>query len=338
MSAILERVTGPAIWSGQDFKKDDNWIFRLSPSDIREIDKAVGIAKISSTPIEELTPNQFPLPCLGKRLLALKNEIENGRGFAVIRGIPVENYDNYECKILSWGLCIYFGKGMQQSTQGDWINHVIDLVDVSSTTDPDLAHVVRRKELRYSHKGGELRWHTDTTDIIGLFCIKTAKSGGNSRLASAGMVHNLILENDPKYLDPLYRGYYYMSLSDDDESGVPRVSDQRIPVFSRSEGNISFYYIPQVIERAIDRAGITYSRAENKARSLIQRTADLPGVALEFMLEPGDLEIINNRTVMHSRQEYEDYSELENRRHLLRLWMATTPAMMTKTLRTPADL
>ena len=72
MSAILERATGPAIWSGQDFSKDDNWIFRLSPSDIKEIDKAVGIAKINSTPIQELTPNEFPLPYLGKRLQTLK--------------------------------------------------------------------------------------------------------------------------------------------------------------------------------------------------------------------------------------------------------------------------
>ena len=133
---------------------------------------------------------------------------------------------------------------------------MIDLADVSSTTNTDLAHLVRRKELRYSHKGGELRWHTDTTDIIGLFCLKTSKSGGSSRLASAGMIHNLILENDPKTLDPLYRGYFYMSLSDDDESGTPRVSDQRIPVSIRNAGIISLYYIPQVIERAIERGGI----------------------------------------------------------------------------------
>jgi len=338
MSAASERATGPAVWSGKDFIEDDNWVFRLSSVDIQEIDKALCLAKRISGPIQEITPIQFPLPHLGERLQLLQKEIESGRGFVVIKGIPVETYNDYECKILSWGLCSYFGRGMQQSRQGDWINHVIDLEGIESTTNPDLTHIVQRKELRYSHKGGELRWHTDTTDIIGLFCLKTAKSGGNSRLASAGMVHNLILEKCPEFIDPLYRGYFYMSLGDDDEFGTPRISDQRIPVFRSNAGDISFYYIPQVIERAIDRAEIKYNEAENKARSSIQKTADLPGVALEFMLDPGDLEIINNRTVMHSRGEYEDHLEIENRRHLLRLWMAITPEMMTKTLRTPADL
>ena len=211
-------------------------------------------------------------------------------------------------------------------------------MDVTSTTNPDLAHVVERKELRYSHKGGELRWHSDTTDVIGLFCLKAAKSGGESRLASVGAVHNLILENHPECLDALYEGYFYMSLADDDEEGIQRISHERVPVFRKSDDTVLFYYIPQVIERAMNRADIKYSLAENKARTIIQESGDIPGVALEFMLEPGDLEIINNRVVMHSRGEYEDHLDIENRRHLLRLWMATTPEMMTKTLLTPSDL
>ena len=338
MPRISKCAIGPAVWSGQDFREINSWVFKLSSSDINEINKALSVAVEKNIPIQNVTSNDFPLPHLGKQLKVLRNEIENGRGFVVIRGLPVEEYDENECKILSWGLCTYFGKGMQQSRHGDWINHVIDLVDVSSTSNPDLAHVVERKELRYSHKGGELRWHSDTTDIIGLFCLKAAKSGGESRLASVGMVHNLILENQPECLDALYEGYFYMSLADDDESGLQRVSNERVPVFRRSAETVTFYYIPQVIERAIDRADIKYSLVENKARAIIQESGDLPGVALEFMLEPGDLEIINNKIVMHSRGEYEDYTDLDSRRHLLRLWMAITPEMTTKTLLTPADL
>ncbi|WP_354125180.1 TauD/TfdA family dioxygenase [Bradyrhizobium sp. LA6.10] len=37
----------------------------------------------------------------------------------------------------------------------------------------------------------------------------------------------------------------------------------------------------------------------------------------------GDIQFLNNHVILHSRTEYEDYPELERRRHLLRLWVAS---------------
>jgi hypothetical protein len=137
---------------------------------------------------------------------------------------------------LSWGLCSYFGTGIPQSRQGDWINHVIDVSDITSTNKPDLEHIIKRSQLRTNHAGGELDFHTDTTDIFALFSLRKAKAGGASRLVSSAMLHNLILTQNPDYLKALYAGYYYTSQSLDHESGAPRVSSQRVPVFTR-KGN-----------------------------------------------------------------------------------------------------
>jgi len=330
-------ATGPAVWTGSELARTDDWNIRLTPADVRELDEALAGIAPKNIPIQKITAADFPLPKLGIRLRAFAEELENGRGFGVIRGVPVENYTEEACKILSWGLCSYLGAGIPQSRQGDWINHVIDLTDVTSTTKPDLVHIVNRRELRANHEGGELRWHTDSTDMIALFCLKKAKIGGSSRLASSAQVHNLILAENPACLRALYDGYYYLSLADDGDDETPRLSAERVPVFRRTGKSVSFYYIPQVVERAIDRAHVSYSTVENDARALIQRAANAHGVPLEFMLEPGDLEVINNRIVMHAREEYEDHPDVDHRRHLLRLWMAAEPESATDNFRLPSD-
>jgi hypothetical protein len=38
-------------------------------------------------------------------------------------------------------------------------------------------------------------------------------------------------------------------------------------------------------------------------------------------LEPGDVQLISNHTVIHARTDYEDYPEDDRKRHLLRLWI-----------------
>ena len=337
MPDAMQPATGPAVWTGRELRQTDDWKIRLTPEDVAELESASAAVARKNIPVQTITAGDFPLPGLGLRLETLAEELENGRGFGVIRGIPVDDTAEDACKIVSWGICSYLGAGIPQSRQGDWINHVIDLTDVKSTTNPDLLHVIERAELRTNHVGGDLTWHTDTTDIIALFCLNKAKAGGATRLASSAAVHNLILAETPEYLSALYDGYYYMSRADDNQNDTPRVSSERVPVFRRKGDSVTCYYIPQVVQRAIDRANVAYSPVENEAREQIQKAANTPGVPLEITLEPGDLLVVNNRIVLHGRQDYEDFPELERRRHLLRLWMAVTPEMASETFRAPSD-
>ena len=148
---------------------------------------------------------------------------------------------------------------------------------------------------------------------------------------------NLILREKPAYLKALYDGYYYMSQAVDNENNAQRVSSKRIPVFTRKGDTVQGYYISQVGQRAIDHGGVSYNPVEDDARQEIQRVAERPGVAFEFLLEPGDLLLVNNRTLMHARRDYADFPEIDRRRHLFRLWMATPPEMMAKTFSAPSD-
>ena len=128
-----------------------------------------------------------------------------------------------------------------------------------------------------------------------------------------------------------------MTSADDNLDATPNVSAERIPVFSRKGDEVNFYYISQVVQRAMDFGDVRYNAVEHEALEQIQTAANTPGVPLEFMLEPGYLEVINARSVMHSRQEYEDYPAFDRRRHLLQLWMAVTPETNSKTFLAPGD-
>ena len=287
--------------------------------------------------ISDITADVFPLEVLGAELAALGEILEDGRGFAVIRGIPVDRYTEDENKFVSLGLCSHFGRVIPQSRQGDWINHVIDISDQKAAPKPELDHVLKRRQLRTNHRGGELDFHTDTTDVFALYCLRPAKSGGRSRLVSFATLHNLSGESKPDYLKALFEGYYYMSQPDDNIKAEATISAHRVPVFKRQGNKVEGYYISQVVQRAIDHGDFEYSFVEDDAREEIQRAAEMPGIAHEFDLQSGDLLVVNNRTVMHARYDYADYPEIERRRHLFRLWMATTPEMMSETFVAPSE-
>ena len=56
------------------------------------------------------------------------------------------------------------------------------------------------RETRVYETNTHLPYHTDPSDVVGLLCLRKAKSGGISSLVSVASVYNEILENHPAYL------------------------------------------------------------------------------------------------------------------------------------------
>jgi len=50
-------------------------------------------------------------------------------------------------------------------------------------------------------------------------------------------------------------------------------------------------------------------------------TAARSDLLYRMMLEPGDLQFLNNRTVMHGRTRFEDFDQIARKRLMLRLWL-----------------
>jgi len=311
-STTRQPVTGPVVWTGPDYAGRSDWIFRLTPAHLAEIDAAVRNVPTTIPALYDTTAADFPLPTLKRDLAALDNELERGRGFILIRGIPVERYGEDQLAAIFWGIGAHFGTGLAQSTKGDRLGHVMDLSGPGSDV----------REMRNYELGGDLRMHTDlNNDVVCLLMLRGAKSGGESRIASSMAIHNIILREHPEFLEPLYNGYYFHRLRKERSDEAEQITPHRIPIYSDYDGRLSCHFNPSPVDRAVERAGVKLTDLEAGAFRFFIEVSSRPDVYLDMLMQPGDIQLLNNHVILHGRTDYEDWPERERRRHLLRLWL-----------------
>jgi alpha-ketoglutarate-dependent taurine dioxygenase len=165
---------------------------------------------------------------------------------------------------------------------------------------------------------GGLNFHTDYADIVGLLCLGRAKTGGLSRIASSVTLHNELLRQHSEHLPLLYRGFRYIK-REATESAEPVTG--YLPVFGERDGVLSCRFIRERIEAAAKRVDQPLSEAERAALDCIAAVVGDPRVHIDMDLELGDIQLINNYTVLHARTAFEDGDGPNERRHLLRLWL-----------------
>jgi hypothetical protein len=245
----------------------------------------------------------FPLSHVSSKLARVATELERGSGFVLLRGLPAERLSQELVQIIYWGLGTHLGVGVSQSAAGDRLGHVFD------RGAPD--------KWRYYTRGGALEFHMDPVDIVGLLCLRTAMSGGASRIVSAGEVHNVIQQERPDLLEVLYRGFHHSRRGHGEATPSPRV-----PVFAQGAHAVECYFLPVTIQQATEE-GHRLSAVEEEAMAFLEQVANRPGVFLDMDFSVGDIQFLSNRTILHSRTDYTDYPEPERKRHLLRLWLMT---------------
>ena len=99
-------------WYGADMSSSNEWIFTLTDAHIAEIDAATQPLVERDAAIAQIVRSDFPLPTLGQELERLRYDIIEGRGFALIRGLPVDRYRIEEAATA------YFGIGAWLGTRG----------------------------------------------------------------------------------------------------------------------------------------------------------------------------------------------------------------------------
>jgi hypothetical protein len=294
------RAEGPAVWRGAEQKPRD-WIVPLDEDESEELIAAA--ERLRGHPLEALRPKDFRLERTAPKISHLGQRVERGSGFVMLRGLPAASIPEDILQILYWGIGTHLGVGVSQSTAGDRIGHVYD----RGTHDRE----------RYYTRGGPLEFHMDPVDVVGLLCLRTALSGGASRIASAGEIHNMIRAERPDLLRILHRGFHNSRRG----HGQSATAD-RIPVFARGALGVECYYLPATIRQATEE-GYSLSAEEEEAIAFVDEVASRPGVFLDMDFSVGDIQFLNNRTILHSRTDYVDDPEPERKRRLLRLWLMT---------------
>jgi hypothetical protein len=307
-------IHGPSAWYGPALDAHRNWIEHLSEAEIAEIEAASTrvIARLVNPErdLVALRRQDFSLPTLGPRLERMLVELLTGRGFVLIRGLPVRHWSRLQTAVAFFGLGTHWGNARSQNAAGHVLGHVKDLGDPQA---PRLYKTNKRQG-----------YHTDSCDIVALLCLHTAKDGGLSSLVSSVTLFNEIRRRRPDLLPCLFDPIETDRRGEVPEGQKPYFS---IPVFNWYAGHLSAIYQRKYIDEARRLPGVPpYTPQQEEALDLLDRLVDDPALHLRMEFLPGDVQLVHNHTLLHDRTAFEDWPEPERKRHLLRLWLAPPTA------------
>jgi hypothetical protein len=307
--------SGEAAWYGpEEAKRAKFWQMPLSGDEIAEIEAAMRPLTERQADIAAITAQDFPLPTLAPKLEArIENEVLNGRGFLLMRGLPVERWSMREAATAFFGLGAHLGSARSQNGKGHVLGHVRDLGLASN--DPNVRIYQTHERQTY---------HTDSCDVVGLLCLRTAKSGGLSALVSSTTIFNEMRRRRPDLLRLLFE-----PVATDRRGEVPEGQKPyfQIPTFSWYRGRLTAIYQRQYIESAQRFADAPrLSPLHVEALDMFDALTNDPSLHMFMEFRPGDVQWVHNHTMLHDRTAFVDWPEPERRRHLLRLWLAAVKA------------
>ncbi len=306
--ADLPQINGPQAWFGpEQASRAEEWTYHLSAANVAEIEAA--LAQVCETGILDISRANFPVPGLAPKLQAIKQEILHGRGFFVIRGLPIERYDVADAARIFWGLGAQWGEAVSQNGKGHVLGHVKDLgLDYS------------KPETRGYQTSARLPYHTDSSDIVGLLCLKKSKAGGLSSIVSTTTVYNEVVKQRPDLAAVLTNPVYRTRWGEVPEGRKPYYGTAP---FSLVNGRVICTYVRSATRKAqLMDVVPRITPEQEEAMDLFDALANDPALHLDMTFKPGDMQYVCNHSIAHSRTAYEDFPELDKRRHLLRLWLA----------------
>jgi hypothetical protein len=313
MPTLAPPLEGPAVWYGPDVANDPAWQFELTEADLAELFGAAKSCLETHDDISAIRKSSFPLPSLAAKLARIHAHLIHGPGFALVRALPVLDWPREVSAAAFYGLGCHLGNPRPQNARGHVLGHVTDMGLKAS--DPNV-------RIYQTHE--RQTFHTDSCDIVGLLCLQQAVHGGDSALVSSNTIYNEMLRQAPDLLEAL------MDPIATDRRGEVASGEKpyfEIPVFNWHHGLMSTIYQRQYIDSAQRFEGaFRLTPRHVAALDLFDTLANDPRLNFTMRLTPGDLQFVHNHTLLHDRTAFEDGAQAQDKRHLLRLWLASPQA------------
>jgi hypothetical protein len=302
----MSKVVDPAGWDAAELEEVDNWSYKFDERDIQELSAAVARVRSTGVPLADITPNNFPLTRLGATLFDVRRELIDGRGIVMLRGFPIDSFDRFEQVAGLLGIGSYLGRRVAQNAEGHILGHVKNLG--GDYADPNVRAYVTNAELYF---------HTDAADYVGLLCLAKSKSGGESRIASSVSVYNKLLQARPDVVESLLGDWFFTKSGEVDPGELPYFSQ---PIMGFERGYFSAGGIGALGIKSQNVSGVPrWTEHQKEAVRVYHEVVEQCAVDIAF--EPGDIQLLNNHVMLHSRRAFEDWPEAHRKRHLLRLWL-----------------
>lgn len=304
-------IGGPAAWRGRDLTPDDYTVV-LTDDQVREFEAALDAARSTKKSLGELSADDFPLSSMAAEVASWSDRLANGSGVVVVRGLPVERWGEDGSSIVFWCLGLHIGEPGAQNPADELLGHVIDLEGA------DLAVSKEHEDLntRLYRTNAFIAFHCDAADAVGLLCLRAAQQGGASRIASSVAVLDELWRTEPRLAARFFEPFE-LDLRGDGPS-----TKHITIVPSRYDGEVVRTFFHSDYFRSAPRHDDVAPLTELDLRALdaFEAIAGSEDFRLDMDFEPGDIQLINNHTVVHSRTGYVD--DPDHPRHLLRLWLS----------------
>jgi alpha-ketoglutarate-dependent taurine dioxygenase len=302
----------PKAWLGGQLRRDD-WRLDIPAACRDELDAVA--ASLGADPafdtITRLAPASFALAHCRAFADAIRARLARFPGFVVLDRLPVERLSKGQCTALYWLLAGLVGRPVAQAFCGTLLYDVHD-------TGKKIAPTVRGDLTNQ-----ELFWHTDygfnrlPPHDIGLLVLRTAREGGVSQTLSFHTVHNVMLRRHPALLPRLYQPFHWNRQR---EHGPDEPLTYRHPIFTY-DGVLRTRFNRRLITVGHEIAGEPLDAEGAAALDAMIAILEDPALPVEFVLEPGQIQLINNREFCHRRTAYLDDDDPAQRRHLVRIFL-----------------
>jgi hypothetical protein len=287
----------------------ERWLVHLTAGEIAELEQAAESFLAAGAEIGEITKDTFPLPRFGAHLATLKDTLIHGIGFEVIRGLPVARYSQQLAATIFCGVGAHLGSARSQNAKGHILGHVRDVG--ADARDPNT---------RIYQTAERQTFHTDSSDVVGLLCIREAMEGGESLLVSTATIYNEMRARRPDLAALLFD-----PIATDRRGEVPEGEKPylEIPPLNWHDGFLTGFYQRQYIDSAQRFPGaMRLTPAHVEALDLFDALANDKGLHFAMKLQPGDMQFVYNHALLHDRTGFRDWPDAGRKRHLLRLWLS----------------
>ena len=307
---LPEGLTGPSAWTGAEMQaRTEAWLYTLTPEDIADLEQAARAFLALGRDIGEITAEAFPLGPFKPHLVRLKDKLLRGHGFAVLRGLPVERYDQEMAAAVFCGIGAHLGSARSQNAAGHILGHVRN-----TGADPNDPNT------RIYQTNARQSFHTDSADVVALLCLRAAKEGRASLLVSAETIFNRMRAVRPDLLAQLFDPIATNRRGEVPPGERPFMT---IPPLSWHADKLTVFYQRQYIDSAQRfPEAMRLTDAHVAALDLFDALANDPELHLKMRLQPGDMQFVYNHSQLHDRTGFTDWPEPEERRHLFRLWLS----------------
>jgi hypothetical protein len=304
-------VQHASAWTAEDLADRSNWTFELLDEELDELEGAVRGVRARGLELQQVTASDFPLIRLAPKIRQISHNLTVGPGLALVTGLPARTrFSDEDTSLIFWGIGRHLGMPVSQNRRGHLLGHVLDKREQGESAKP---------HTRLYEAGGSFVFHRDKSDVVGLLCLRKAKQGGESLVASSMAMHNVMLEECPDQLEALYHEFYADKYGEEQPGSKPFFPTS---VFSSVNGVVSANLSTKPMRDAQRFLEVPRLTSEDiEAFDVIDMLGDRASLHVSMALEEGDMQFLNNWTVVHARNDYVDYEDISLRRHMLRLWL-----------------